>query len=236
MKLTETLQKIEILSSLDANEIAALNRRCFWLHAKAKECLLEQGEEGTDVYFLTRGAVRVMITISRGREVILADIQAGSYFGEMSAIDGQQRSADILAVTDATIAVMPSSVFREVLHRYPAVSEQLLKHFVARIRLLDQRVNEFSSMNVRHRIYADLLRRSRIDPSDKRRAIVSPPPIHSDIAGRVSTRREAVSRELKAMEREGLLAKRRGAFVITNVPELLQKIHQNSTSPGRKAS
>ena len=93
-----------------------------------------------------------------------------------------------------------------------------------RIRTLDQRVNEFSSMHVRNRIYAELLRRSRPDPADKLQALVSPPPVHADIAARVSTRREMVARELKALERAGLLTKRRGAFVITNVPQLIRKL------------
>jgi DNA-binding MarR family transcriptional regulator len=79
-------------------------------------------------------------------------------------------------------------------------------------------------MDVKHRIYAELLRRSRPDPTDERQAVVSPPPTHSDIAARVSTRREMVARELKALERAGLLLKRRGAFVITNVPELMQRL------------
>lgn len=117
---------------------------------------------------------------------------------------------------------MPATVFRELIHNHPDVSEQLLQQLVARIRTLDQRVNEFSSMHVKNRIYAELLRRSRPDPTDERRALVSPPPVHSDIAARVSTRREMVARELKALERKGLLSKRRGAFVINNVPELMQ--------------
>jgi DNA-binding MarR family transcriptional regulator len=82
-------------------------------------------------------------------------------------------------------------------------------------------------MHVKNRIYAELLRRSRPDPTDERRALVSPPPVHSDIAARVSTRREMVARELKALERKGLLSKRRGAFVINNVPELMQMLHSD---------
>ena len=226
MRPHETLEKIEILHSLDAKDIAALDRRCMWRHARAKEWLLEEGEIGTDIYFLTSGAVRVLITPSPDREVILADIDAGSYFGEMAAIDGQPRSAGILAITDATIACMPATVFRDVLRNHPDVSEQLLKHLVARIRTLDQRINEFSSMNVKHRIYAELLRRSRADPSDKHQAVVSPPPVHADIAACVSTRREMVARELKSLERQGLLTKRRGAFVITDVPGLLQRLQE----------
>jgi CRP-like cAMP-binding protein len=170
--------------------------------------------------------VRVLITPSPDREVILGDINAGGYFGEMAAIDGQPRSAGILAITDATIACMPATVFREIIHKHPDVSEQLLRQLVARIRALDQRVNEFSSMDVKHRIYSELLRLSRPDPADAHRALVSPPPVHADIAARVSTRREMVARELKALERAGLLTKRRGAFVITDVPVLVEMLNR----------
>src|SRR5262245_15179584 len=223
----ETLERIGLLRSLDAKARAAFEQRCQWRHASSKEWLLEQNDIGTDIYFLTSGVVRVLITPSPDREIILGDIEAGGYFGEMAAIDGQPRSAGILAITDATIARMPAAVFREIIHKYPDVAEQLLAQLVARIRALDQRVNEFSSMHVKNRIWSELLRRSRPDPTDQRRAIVSPPPVHSEIAARVSTRREMVARELKALERSGLLSKRRGAFVINNVPELMNRLQQD---------
>jgi CRP-like cAMP-binding protein len=226
-KPNETLERVGLLRSLDRAAREGFERRCQWRHAKAKQWLLEQNDVGTDIYFLTSGVVRVLITPSPDREVILADIEAGGYFGEMAAIDGQPRSAGILAITDATIACMSAAVFREALHDHPDVSGQLLEQLVARIRALDQRVNEFSSMDVKHRIYAELLRRSRPDPANQRQAIVSPPPVHADIAARVSTRREMVARELKALERGGLLAKRRGAFVLTNVPALMQMLQSD---------
>jgi CRP/FNR family cyclic AMP-dependent transcriptional regulator len=222
----ETLETIELLRSLTREERAAFERRCVWRHVQAKQLLLEHNGAGADIYFLTSGAVRVLTTPAPDRDVVLDDIEAGGYFGEMAAIDGLPRSAAILAMTGATIASMPAAVFRELLHRHPVVGEQLLKQFVARIRALDRRVNEFSSMHVKNRIYAELLRRSRPDPTDHHQAIVSPPPTHAEIAGRVSTGREMVARELKALERAGLLAKRRGAFVITNVPHLVDRIHQ----------
>jgi CRP/FNR family cyclic AMP-dependent transcriptional regulator len=223
----ESLERVGLLRSLEANDRVSFERRCIWRHAHAKEWLLEQNDVGTDIYFLTSGVVRVLITPSPDREIILGEVEAGGYFGEMAAIDDQPRSAGILAITDATIASMPASVFREIIHKYPDVSEQLLKQLVSRIRMLDQRVHEFSSMHVKHRIFAELLRRSRPDPTNERQAIVSPPPVHSDIAARVSTRREMVAREMKALERSGLMLKRRGAFVLTNVPELLQQLHSD---------
>jgi CRP-like cAMP-binding protein len=223
----ETLEKIGLLRTLSRADRESFEQRCQWRHAHPKEWLLEQNDIGTDIYFLSSGVVRVLITPAPDREIILADIDAGGYFGEMAAIDGQPRSAGILAITDATIARMPSGVFREIIRKFPDVAEQLLVQLVTRIRTLDQRINEFSSMHVKNRIWAELLRRSRPDPTDPRRAVVSPPPVHSDIAARVSTRREMVAREMKAMERAGLLSKRRGAFVLNNVPELMHKLQED---------
>jgi CRP/FNR family transcriptional regulator, cyclic AMP receptor protein len=224
----ESLLRIGLFRSLDPGEIEMLGRRCRWRQARAGEWLYELDDQGTDVFFLTKGSVRVLIRRSSDRGIILTDIDAGGYFGELAAIDGQPRSAGILALTNATIACMPASVFLESVHKHADVREQLLRLLVSRVRALTQRVNEFSSMHVKHRIYAELLRRSRADSTDPHRAIVSPPPVHSDLAARVSTRREMVARELKALERAGLLAKRRGALVITSVSELVQQIQTAS--------
>jgi CRP-like cAMP-binding protein len=110
---------------MERGDREAFERRCQWRHAHPKEWLLEQNDIGTDIYFLTSGVVRVLITPSPDREIILGDIESGGYFGEMAAIDGQPRSAGILAITDATIARMPATVFREIIHKYPDVAEQL---------------------------------------------------------------------------------------------------------------
>jgi len=72
------------------------------------------------------------------------------------------------------------------------------------------------------------LRLARPDPNDATRAIVSPPPIQSEIAARVSTHREAVAREMKQLERLGHLQRRRGALVLTNVPTLMQQLERQS--------
>jgi CRP-like cAMP-binding protein len=125
------------------------------------------------------------------------------------------------------MATMPGTVFMETLRACPDVSAQVLKLLAARIRALDNRVVEYSTLNVRQRVYSELLRLSRPDPGDSRRGIVSPPPIQSDIAARVSSHREAVAREMKKLEREGLLQRRRGALVLTDVPDMMQQLDRS---------
>src|SRR5260370_138158 len=90
--------------------------------------------------------------------------------------------------------------------------------------LLDRRANEFISLDVRRRILVELVRLSRPDRADRTRGVVSPPPFHTEIAARVLARREAVTRELNLLERVGLLERRRGAFILTDVEALLTQI------------
>jgi CRP-like cAMP-binding protein len=220
----KTLAHILLFRSLGADVIRQLDALCSWRQAAAKQWIIELDETGSDVYFLTSGLVRALINTTAERDIFFTDVHAGECFGEMAAIDGKPRSASVLALTRSTVAVMPASAFRDILRRHPAVAEQVMQMLVARVRALTRRVQEFSSLHVKHRICAELLRRARGDPSDRSRATVSPPPTHAEIAAHVSTRREMVARELKALERSGLLARRRGALVLTDVRSLIERL------------
>jgi CRP-like cAMP-binding protein len=216
----ETLARFALFRSLSEAEVAKLDRLCLWRRYAARTEILAQDEGGTDVYFVHGGAVRVRIPSLRRTDVILSDIGAGEFFGELAAIDGRPRSASIAAVTDATLARMPAQAFRDAIHRHPDVCDQILQLLASRVRVLDQRVTEFSTLGVRDRIRAELLRLGRVRAGAPNQVVISPPPIHAELAARVSTHREAVTRELKALERAGLLERRRGALVISDVETL----------------
>jgi CRP/FNR family transcriptional regulator, cyclic AMP receptor protein len=218
--LRETLARFALFRSLGEEEVVKLDRLCLWRRYAARSEILAQDEPGTDVYFVLGGAVRVSIPSLRRTDVILSDINAGEFFGELAAIDGRPRSATIAALNDATLARMPASAFREAIHRYPDVCDQILQLLASRVRVLDQRVSEFSTLGVRDRIRAELLRLGRVRAGAPNQVVISPPPIHAELAARVSTHREAVTRELKALERAGLLERRRGALVISDVESL----------------
>ena len=123
----ETLGRVPFFRSLTDEEVRALDRQCFWRRYGAKQQILRRGEGGTDVFFVIGGAVRALIRAGTGgREVILGDVSAGDFFGELAAIDGQPRSASIIAIAPATVARMPAAVFRAAMHRHPDCCDQLL--------------------------------------------------------------------------------------------------------------
>jgi len=221
---TETLRLVPLFRRLTDEDVRRLDTQCLWRRYDAKQEILGHGEAGTDVFFVISGVVRALIRANAGRIVILGDINAGEFFGELAAIDNQPRSASVIAVTGATLARMPAGVFRDAIHRHADACDQVLSLMATRFRLLARRVNEFSNLDIRRRVLADLLRLSRPDGADRSRAVVSPPPYHAEIAARIIARREAVTRELRLLEGAGLLEKRRGAFILTDVQALLAQI------------
>ena len=110
----ETLSRIPLFSSMDKASIKALDTRCSWRHVAAKEWVIDYQAEGIDVFFVVGGSVRVLIYAKSGREVILADLSAGGFFGELAAIDGKPRSAGVLAITHAVVAAMQAPAAQEV--------------------------------------------------------------------------------------------------------------------------
>jgi len=222
---SETLARFALFRSLDRELIHRLDSQCIWRRAKANEWVLDYEEESVDLFFVAFGRLRVTIRPVSGGEIILRDIRDGDFFGELAALDGRPRSAGVVAMTDSVIARMSPGVFREAVHRHSDVCDQLLALLASQVRMLAGRVTEFSTFDVRRRIYSELLRLARVQPGGEEMKI-APLPTHAEIAARVSTHREAVTRELNNLERAGLIARRRGAVVLLKPSELSARIER----------
>ena len=226
MRQSESLARLPLFRSVPKEAIERLDTRCVWRRAKSKESILDYKDGGADLYFVARGHVRVRIQAVSGKESVLRDIRDGEYFGELAAIDGLPRSASIVAVTDSIIAKMSPSIFRETLHSYPDVCDQLLAALAGQIRMLANRVAEFRILDARTRLYAELLRLSRPAGAADGQAMISPPPTHMELASRIASNREAVTRELSKLAKQGLLARRRGALVLLDPARLAQLVER----------
>ena len=220
---SESLARMTLFRSLGTDAIRNADQACSWRRARAGEQILDYQSGGTDLFLVLRGHVRVTVITEAG-EVILRDIRDDEFFGEIAAIDGLPRSSAIVAVIDTTLARMTAPVFRKLVHAHPDVCDQLLLLLASQVRMLANRVNEHSTLSVAQRIYAELLRLARPAKGGKSEAVISPPPTHSELAARVGTRREAVTRELNGLERDGLLERRRGAIVVLDPARLRRMI------------
>jgi CRP/FNR family cyclic AMP-dependent transcriptional regulator len=213
---------IPFFAGLDPARAEHFGRPCVRKRYSEGELVLDFDDPSTDVYFIVSGDVRVLVRTAAGKEMILGDFGAGKFFGEMAAIDGAKRSANVTALTNAELLLVPPTVFREIALHSPEISERLLKLLTARVRELNVRLFERSVLDLRHRLYAELLRMSSPRKGHDGQAIVSPPPFQHDLAARIGCRREQVSRELGAMVEEGLAEKVRGGLVLLR-PSILER-------------
>ncbi len=225
MSVPSTLAAHPYFRSLEPETCRALDRQCVWLKTHAGVWILDQSATDRDVYFIMSGQLRAVYNNAR-QELIFNDMNAGSIFGEMAAIEGAPRAASVFAVVDSVVAKMPPQVFLQTMYSHRPLCEAVIRTLSERLRAMSGRIAEMGVLNVRSRVHAELLRLARRDRDDPRRAVIVTPPNQSELAARINTRRETVSREINAMERNGLIQRRRGAIVINDVLKLTAEIQQ----------
>lgn len=228
----QALASIGFFKGLPDFDFARFERRCAWRKLDEGQIIVDFEDQSSDVYFLASGDVRIQIRTPGGKEVILADLRGGEFFGELSAIDGTPRSANVTALTRAEICIVSAALFREMLAASPALAEKVMRLLASRIRDLNARLLEHTVLDIRHRLYAELLRLSVPRPNASPARVVTPPPFHHVLAARVGCRREQITRELGAMEQDGLLQKTRGALIIPEPDAVRSRIAQAMREAG----
>jgi CRP-like cAMP-binding protein len=171
--------------------------------------------------------VQVTYHSEYGREVTFAEYREGDLFGAL-AINNLPRLASVVSVTEISAAIMSSAHFHNVVRENNHVAGALIASLAETIRVLEKRVIEMSTLTVQQRIYAELLRLARQSSptEDGKGAIILPVPTHADIANRVSTHREAVTRALNELARQGLIEKQRRKMIVRDLDILSLAVDQ----------
>ena len=192
-----SLSVIDILQDITSEEIKNIEDKCAWRSFAAQQQIIDRISDSKDVYFIINGTVRVVNYSLSGKEISFEDISTGALFGEISAIDGGERSANVIATSDTVVAIMPANVFTAMLAKYPNIALRIMKRLSKIIRISVDRIMDLSTLGANNRVYAELLRLAKIKNQsfdDGLKNITIAIPNHSNIASRVSTTRETVAR------------------------------------------
>jgi len=221
-----SLSGIPLLHALSADARQSLEQRCRWQRFSAQDEIIGRESPSRDVYFVIAGQVRVVNHSLSGREIAFHELTAGSYFGQLAAIDGQPRSASVVAVTNSLLASVSPETFVNLLHDYPEMAIEVLRELAQFVRNSTDRIMELSTLGAHNRVHSEILReaRGRIG-ADGNSARISPIPVHSDIASRVSTTRETVARVLSDLAKQGLVKRDKNALVVHDLARLEQLVN-----------
>jgi len=220
------LKRVPIFAELSDGALERVVQSCAWRRYDAGQQIVGHQDLFTDVLFLLAGKARVIIYSSKGKAVVFTDLKPAMMFGEIAAIDRMPRSASIEALEPCSVASLSAEKFEKLMLQEPTVAIATLRHITAEVRRLSERVFEFSTLVVQNRIHAELLRLAGKAGEQYGEAVLSPAPSLFDIASRISTHREAVSRELSRLTSMGLLRREGGNLRITSVAKLAEFVNE----------
>jgi CRP-like cAMP-binding protein len=176
--------------------------------------VFHQHDSGGGLYLILSGAVKIARTGRDGRDVTVAVLGEGNFFGEMSLLDGQPRSASATALQPSRLLVLDREHFQRYVLAQSRIVAKLLRELSKRLRAADQSIENLALGSVRDRL-TNLLGHlgRRLHPQD-RRGVIERAPTHQELAEMVGSSRETVTRTLAAMVAEGLLTIERRKVVL----------------------
>lgn len=215
-------ESVRLFAGLDDGELDALLALSRPLTVRARSGVCHKGEPGDALYVVISGKLKVSVQSEDGREAILALLEDGETFGEMSLLDGHSRSAAVVAVEDSELLVIQRRDFLHYLERHPKVSISLLGMLCERLRLMDSAMEDLRFLDIRGRLAKALSRLAlqhgrtmgnggiRIDLKLSQ----------EDLGNLICATRESVNKHLKTWEQQGLLELTQSSLVIHRISEL----------------
>lgn len=188
----------DVLSDLAACAI----RKAFQKNA----IIITEGDEAGPLFIILSGKVRVYLSNEDGKMVTLSEQREGSYFGELSLLDDQPRSASVMTVEPCICALIPRQAFHAWLRKHPDdAALGLMRGLTRRIRLLTENVRGLALSDVYGRLARTLTDLAE-DDGEGHGAVIRDKISHQDLANMVGSSREMVSKLMKDLSSGGYLA------------------------------
>ena len=198
MDTIEILKKNDLFKQLDETELQAVAELTKTRKVAINTFVINEGDDDSSMYIIKEGTVNVMLANDEGKEMILTTLKAGDQFGELSLLDAEPRSANVISNQKCEFLVIHKEPFYRLLKQNSAIAVNIIKYLCAKVRLITYLAQGLALMDVYGRLVKLLL-----DLSEENEAgdqVVTVPLTHKDIALRVGSSREMISRILKELE------------------------------------
>lgn len=197
------VRNVPLFSGLDEGELERLSRVAKRRRAERGEFIVREGD-GTDfLYVLLTGRAKVTNSDEEGREIILAILGPGEFFGEMGLIDESPRSADVVAQEPCELLVLDSAEFQRCWRENFPVAKRLMQILVRRLRDADRKIESLALLDVYGRVARLLIEMSE---EDKGRKVVKRKVSKQEMARMIGASREMVTKVMRDLEAGSYIA------------------------------
>jgi len=201
--------------------LADVGRRLRHRHFRRNEVIFHQGDPGDALHVITSGSVKIVLPSPEGEEAIIATLRAGDFFGELSLLDGEPRSATAVAVEASETLSLPRNVFRELLDAHPELRDALFAALTQLLRRLTHHVEELHFLDLAGRLAARLAQLARqAQPRGEGPIELDWPYTQSDLAAMIGGTRQSVNRLLADLIADGLVRLEHERLIVTDVRAL----------------
>jgi len=211
----DILKEVPIFGDLSESDLQSVVVNMESQSYKKGRIILKEDSVGEHCYFLIRGRVKITRMSSDGREVILALLGPGDFFGEMSLLSGEARSANVVALEKTKAMTLNREDFLNTLELHPKVAIGLLRELAIRLQKSDEQIASLSLSDAERRIAITLLRIAEEQGTiHQGNVTIDPLPSQQDVANMAGTTRETVSRTYRLMEEDGYVQRKGRKLVI----------------------
>ena len=211
--LAEYIKNIPLFKQLKDSQLRELAARCKSARFKKGEVIFHKTDLSTDLYIVNSGKLKAVLIDEEGDEMVIAQFAKGDFFGELSLLDGKGRSATIVADKDTELSILQKDVFLDVLYKNPRMSVELMATLVERLRKADEMIESLAFLEVSERLINALLEtaaeETRVSGFIKAGKLT-----HKELAARIGSSREAVSKCLKVLTTKCIVREADGNILI----------------------
>ncbi|MFP4162381.1 MAG: Crp/Fnr family transcriptional regulator [Chitinispirillaceae bacterium] len=221
-EIEELASRVPLFGNLNARERKTICSVMVAREFGPGEVILREDDDDSHTFFIiATGLVHVAVLSSEGKQTILATLKRGEFFGEMAILDGEPRSASVIAAQRCILLMLYRRDFLQVLQDYPKISIHMLIEMSSRLRKSNRHINTLSLMSVYGRVAEVLLQMGR-DQGKKidGMIVIENRPTHQVIADMAGTSRETVSRVLSQLQKKRYIHIDRRKMVILNEEKL----------------
>lgn len=216
----DRLRVNELLIDLNEEAFNKFEERCEYQEREEGFVFIEEGEVQEFTYFVLEGSVRIVLGTQDGVNVNFNDIPTDGWFGELSAIDKQERSATAFALESTVVAAVPSNVFLNLILDNRVVALKILRDMAKALRRSNQKITTVSSFSGVQRVYMELLKLGEPSPNGDGTWIIGHTPSHDVLAEGATTSKDTVARALSQLFQAQVAKRERGKLRIMDREQL----------------